>query len=356
MPIKQNNAGFTLLELMITILIGSIITLATTTILLLGLRLNNESQKTVTKQNTARIVMSTLEDMATEGTISKVISTSTTWNIFGKDEKVLLSYDAEKATIYTGDNSPLFEEVTDSYVILQDNGLLSFAVEVEGEELYATSIYCRTAPSVDKTTEEKVENIAPENVGPTALETKKARVAFLKKAASQYGSGGVILSGDDFGRYFSQWYIGDKNFNTNGWDKDTPWCACFVSWVLDQTEEHIALKQDYSEEDDPKRVPKYSNVDDYVKYLQDGINNSKWKKANIGESQWYVPTPGDLIIFDWKDSNTAGADHIGIVLEVKDGKVFTIEGNSGKRVSVREYELQSKDILGYGILNWKLDS
>lgn len=361
---RFNNAGYTLLELMITILIGSIITLATTTVLLLGLRLNNESQNTVTKQNTARIVMAMLEDMATEGTIKKVNSTATTWEIIGQEEsgseKVLLSYNAEKATIYTGpaaDNSPLFDDVTDSYVTLQDNKLLSFAVEVEDEGLYASSVYCRKVPVATKTTETLVENILDVNTDIGELDTEKARIALLKNAASQYGSGGVILSGDDFGRYFSQWYIGDNNFNTNGWNKDTPWCACFVSWVLEQTDDYIGLKDGATENDIEKRVPKYSSVDDYVKYFQDGVNGSKWEIAkDESYNIRYTPKSGDLIIFDWKEGGETGPDHIGFVLKVENDKVFTIEGNTGNRVAVRDYNLGDEDILGYGILKWKTDT
>ena len=96
---RFNNEGYTLLELMITILIGSIITLATTTILLLGLRLNNESTDTVEKQNTARILLSALEDLATEGTIGEINYTTDSWEIIRKDSTdVIFSYDAVSKT------------------------------------------------------------------------------------------------------------------------------------------------------------------------------------------------------------------------------------------------------------------
>ena len=40
----------------------------------------------------------------------------------------------------------------------------------------------------------------------------------------------------------------------------------------------------------------------------------------------YVPAAGDIIFFDWKNDGTI--DHVGIVENVADGMVHTVEGNS----------------------------
>ena len=37
---------------------------------------------------------------------------------------------------------------------------------------------------------------------------------------------------------------------------------------------------------------------------------------------------GDIIFFDWADSNDGKADHVGIVEKCEDGIVYTIEGNT----------------------------
>gem|GEM_PF-6099445 len=42
-------------------------------------------------------------------------------------------------------------------------------------------------------------------------------------------------------------------------------------------------------------------------------------------------------------------DHVGIVEFVENGKVYTIEGNSDNQCRQREYDLNSEDIMGYGI-------
>lgn len=57
---------------------------------------------------------------------------------------------------------------------------------------------------------------------------------------------------------------------------------------------------------------------------------------------------GDIIFFDWEDSNDGKADHVGIVEKVEEGKVYTIEGNSGDTCCRKNYDINSSVILGYG--------
>ncbi len=58
---------------------------------------------------------------------------------------------------------------------------------------------------------------------------------------------------------------------------------------------------------------------------------------------------GDIIFFDWTDSNDGQADHVGIVEKIENGKVYTIEGNSsGDMCKQKDYDINSSVILGYG--------
>ena len=67
-----------------------------------------------------------------------------------------------------------------------------------------------------------------------------------------------------------------------------------------------------------------------------------------------TPTPGDYIFFDWE--NDGDTDHVGAVLYVNGGVVYTIEGNSGGRVAIHSYALSDPRIYGYGVLNWAQQS
>lgn len=59
--------------------------------------------------------------------------------------------------------------------------------------------------------------------------------------------------------------------------------------------------------------------------------------------------PGDIIFFDWEDSNDGKADHVGIIEKTENGRVYTIEGNStGDMCKQKDYSIDSSVILGYG--------
>lgn len=69
------------------------------------------------------------------------------------------------------------------------------------------------------------------------------------------------------------------------------------------------------------------------------------------QERGYEPRSGDIIFFDWDKEGVGrdnSADHVGIVEKVENGKVHTIEGNSGDECCRRQYDLNSLDILGYG--------
>lgn len=58
---------------------------------------------------------------------------------------------------------------------------------------------------------------------------------------------------------------------------------------------------------------------------------------------------GDIIFFDWADSNDGKSDHVGIVDRIENGKVYTVEGNtSGDSCKQNNYDIGSSVILGYG--------
>lgn len=368
---SRKNGGFTLVELIVTIAVGSVITLAATTVLLLGLRVNNQSTETVQNQNTTRILLSALEDMASEGTITKIEYSNNDWTIQGKNGPVF-SYDSDAQIIYTGSvpddkqetttaGIPLMEGVISSFVTWGDNDLLTFTVETS-EGTFTSSVYYRLG---DKNTESKETGKTGSDTDSdqwitdgkytgeieSALASElKAREEFLTILAGQYkivgtangsksDNNGVILkNGYSTGKYYSQWY-------SSNWSKDTPWCACFVSWALSEVE-----KADFI--DHPAGRSKwYANVDRFAEYFTE-IN--QWEHSTYKGGD-YTPIPGDLIFFDWDGDNDL--QHVGVVLSVSGDKIYTIEGNSGNKVAVREYDLTKKEdyecIAGYGILPWK---
>ena len=67
----------------------------------------------------------------------------------------------------------------------------------------------------------------------------------------------------------------------------------------------------------------------------------------ISKADEYTPLKGDIVFFDFNGNESS--DHVGIVAEVKDEKIKTIEGNSANKVRYETYTLDDKRILGYAV-------
>ena len=71
--------------------------------------------------------------------------------------------------------------------------------------------------------------------------------------------------------------------------------------------------------------------------------------VDFGKTEAMHLRVGDIIFFDWADSNDGKADHVGIVEKCEDGIVYTVEGNTkGDICKQNQYNINSSVILGYG--------
>lgn len=340
---KRNNSGFTMVELLVTVAVSSIVLAAAASLMLLGLRVHQTTQKEAGEQQTVRIVLSALEDLSASGKIYRVEPLSDGWQLQGKDSNgaagaVLLRYKSGKLTSGTSGDQVLLDNLRGAQVIL-DGRLVTFTFATAAHS-YSTSVFCRTGiegDSVGKAeAQEKLEHpTLPESTTLSEKE-KDARFAFLQKLADQYDSRGEIIGGKG---YFSEWYIGNYADHP-GWNQYTPWCACFLSWAADQKKASI--------DGDP---PRFANVDTGMEGFQ---KSGKWRAPN---DEVNMPIPGDYVFFDWDGRNDPDGgkdpDHVGAVLCVEGNFLYTIEGNSGGRVAVNCYPKNDPRIVGYGVLNWK---
>ena len=342
---KRNNSGFTMVELLVTVAVSSIVLAAAASLMLLGLRVHQTTQKEAGEQQTVRIVLSALEDLSASGKIYRVEPLSDGWQLQGKDSNgnpgaVLLRYNSGKLTSGTSGDQVLMDNLRGAQVIL-DGNLVTFTFATAAHS-YSTSVFCRTGIESNsvgkKEAQEKLEELKkpplPESTELSEA-VKKARFAFLQTLADQYDSRGEI-KGDKANRYFSEWYIGNYESNP-GWNRYTPWCACFLSWAADQKKASIN-----------GTPPRFAKVNDGMKLFQDGSGSyGQWY------GRTYTPIPGDYVFFDW-DGGT-DPDHVGAVLCVDGTQLYTIEGNSGGKVAVHRYPLSDSRIVGYGVLNWKTE-
>lgn len=342
---KRNNSGFTMVELLVTVAVSSIVLAAAASLMLLGLRVHQTTQKEAGEQQTVRIVLSALEDLSASGKISRVEPFSDGWRLLGKtaDGKsgaVLLRYNNGKLRSGGSGDQVLLDNLRGAQVIL-DGSLVTFTFATAAHS-YSTSVFCRTGIEGDSVGKVEAKEKLDELKKPNLTDAEKAaRFAFLKTLADQYDSRGNILKGDTSRyTYFSEWFIGGYDANKPGWNQYTPWCGCFLSWAADQQKASI--------NGDP---PRFADVDEgMAKFTENG----KWRSPNDAHN---MPIPGDYVFFDWDGRNDPDGvkdpDHVGAVLCVEGNFLYTIEGNSGGRVAVQRYDLNDKRIVGYGVLNWK---
>ena len=123
---------------------------------------------------------------------------------------------------------------------------------------------------------------------------------------------------------------GEPYWSWYGFESHVEWCACFVSWCADQCG-YI----------DAGLFPKFAACTSQgVPWFQE---RGQW------QDNTYTPNPGDLIFFNWDQDEWI--DHVGIVEKVENGRVYTIEGNSGDACEQNSYPVGDSQIYGYGILN-----
>lgn len=342
---KRNNSGFTMVELLVTVAVSSIVLAAAASLMLLGLRVHQTTQKEAGEQQTVRIVLSALEDLSASGKIYRVEPLSDGWQLQGKTADgtpgaVLLRYNSGKLRSGTSGDQVLLDNLRGARVDL-DGSLVTFTFATAAHS-YSTSVFCRTGIEGDSVGKEEAKEKLDELKKPNLTDAeKKARYAFLKTLADQYDSRGNILKGDTSRyKYFSEWYI-DGYDNHPGWNQYTPWCGCFLSWAADQQKASII-----------GAPPKFADVDKGMADFK--AQKNKWREPNDEENK---PIPGDYVFFDWDGRNDPNGgkdpDHVGAVLCVKDGFLYTIEGNSGGKVAVNRYPKNDPRIMGYGVLNWK---
>jgi prepilin-type N-terminal cleavage/methylation domain-containing protein len=336
---KRNNSGFTMVELLVTVAVSSIVLAAAASLMLLGLRVHQTTQKEAGEQQTVRIVLSALEDLSASGKIYRVEPLSDGWQLQGKTADgtpgaVLLRYNSGKLRSGASGDQVLLDNLRGARVDL-DGSLVTFTFATAAHS-YSTSVFCRTGIEGDSVGKEEAKEKLDELKKPNLTDAeKKARYAFLKTLADQYDSRGNILKGDTSRyKYFSEWYIGDYAKNP-GWNQYTPWCGCFLSWAAAQQPDNTFIG-------DP---PSFADVD---KGMADFQESGKWRNPNDANN---MPIPGDYVFFDW--DGKSDPDHVGAVLCVEGNFLYTIEGNSGGRVAVQRYDLNDKRIVGYGVLNWK---
>jgi len=334
----RNNQGFTLIELVVSIGTAAVVMAAASMLLLMGVRTQRDVLDAAKEQQTARTVLTMLENLASDGTVQKVEPTNTGWSLQNKAGQEVLNYTVDGGKL-SAKSGTLLEGLNTAHAELYGQ-MLTFSFETKYDS-YSTSVFCRlleTPPSQNGDVAEviqKVENAATSGVAETDKRNK-----FLKTLCDEYGSTGQIkkkVSGQG-AAYYSEWYIGSYLTNP-GWNKNTPWCACYLSWAAAQY------------------VPRHVKKDDgnggvtwvQASYIFADVDYG-WRDMDTVKDE--DMQAGDYIFFDWE--RDGDPDHVGVVIFEDTGNniIYTIEGNSGNRVAIRSYYSGDVRIMGYRALPW----
>lgn len=215
-------------------------------------------------------------------------------------------------------------EVTEVTVTVDEDGNLVESTSTVTKDFLLITVSHKSADELaaqygfnESQKQQLAELLLPENDSMwSAVLTGTEGADMVSVALSQIGNTG--------GEPYWRWY---------GFTSRAEWCACFVSWCAEQ-----------------------------CGYIQNGIipkfaactsQGMPWfKDRGLWQPGSYTPNPGDIIFFNWAEADGSRdglADHVGIVEHVADGRVYTIEGNSGDEVKQNSYPLGYTDILGYGI-------
>ena len=140
-------------------------------------------------------------------------------------------------------------------------------------------------------------------------------------------------TGSGSGNYSEYGYWFGTQVKGNTYGHYYAWCAMFVSWCARQA-----------------GIP--TSVISNAAYAHaDGSNSSggySYFHVDYKSPTEYTPQEGDLIFFD-KASQAGEWDHVGIVIGVSNGQVYTIEGNASNAVISGSYPLTDAEIQCYGL-------
>jgi hypothetical protein len=148
----------------------------------------------------------------------------------------------------------------------------------------------------------------------------------LKCAISELVSGAGEIGGNNMGLWVR------KYLAPAGLEEGEPWCASFVSWCFLQASGGNKAAMPFN----------------YTPGAQDLLKQMKDKGWSYKPESAYQPQPGDLV-FWWREKSSSWQGHVGLVHQLKEGMLYTIEGNKSPNVQGFSYVFSRMDrLLGFG--------
>lgn len=146
-------------------------------------------------------------------------------------------------------------------------------------------------------------------------------LAGLKATISELNKDAREIGGNNRGPFVVKYLNGLAPEGSN-------WCAGFVAWCFSQNQGGMLFR--------------------YSVGARDILEEFKRKGWSYPPESHYEPVPGDLVVW-WRVRKTGWFGHIGIVYQLLNGMLYTIEGNKSPKVQGFSYVFSRMEkLLGYG--------
>lgn len=148
----------------------------------------------------------------------------------------------------------------------------------------------------------------------------------LEKAIGELNAGAGEIGGNNMGPYVK------KYLDPAGLPEGNSWCASFVSWCFLQASGGVAGNMTF---------PYCAGARKLLQIFKD-------KGWAYPPGSGYIPLPGDIVVW-WREQLSGWKGHVGLVYQVKDGLLYTIEGNKSPKVQGFSYVFSRMEkLLGFG--------
>ncbi|MFZ5432973.1 MAG: peptidoglycan-binding protein [Calditrichota bacterium] len=145
--------------------------------------------------------------------------------------------------------------------------------------------------------------------------------AALKAAIGELKAGAGEIGGNNRGKWVRKYLNGLA-------EEGSSWCAGFTSWCF-------------------HRVPGEPPLE-YSVGARDILRQFKQRGWAHAPNDGYQPLPGDVVVW-WRVRADGWQGHVGIVYQLKDGMLYTIEGNKSSKVQGFSYVFsRMEQLLGFG--------
>ncbi len=150
--------------------------------------------------------------------------------------------------------------------------------------------------------------------------------AALGAAIGELNAGACEQGGNNCGPWVK------KYLTPAGLLEGNSWCASFVSWCYLQASGGDKSKMPFA----------------YCPGARALLREFKGKGMGYAPNSGYEPKPGDIVVW-WREKLNGWLGHVGLVHQLKDGMLYTIEGNKSPNVQGFSYVFSRMDkLLGYG--------